>query len=296
MDRRVQVVLNATAGTGRNEMLADILPRLFADHGIAATIVVACSGAEVTDATRRALADHADTIVAGGGDGTLNTVASAVADTEVTVGILPLGTFNHFAKDLGIPLDLDAAVATIAAGRTRRVDAGSVNGHIFLNNSSFGLYSKLVEERRKQQQRLGRGKWSAFAWSTLAVLHRYPVVHVRLIVKGRELERRTPLVFVGNNVYEMEGFRIGKRARLDSGELSLYVPRRTGRLGLFLLALRAVLGRLHRDHDFDAFTTDELHMDTRRKSVRVAVDGEVIRLLPPLHYRIRPGALRVLAP
>jgi diacylglycerol kinase family enzyme len=169
-------------------------------------------------------------------------------------------------------------------------------GHIFLNNSSFGLYSKLVEERRKQQQRLGRGKWSAFAWSTLAVLHRYPVVHVRLIVKGRALERRTPLVFVGNNVYEMEGFRIGKRARLDSGELSLYVPRRTGRLGLFLLALRAVLGRLHRAYDFDAFTTDELHIDTRRKSVRVAVDGEVIRLLPPLHYRIRPGALRVLAP
>ena len=105
--------------------------------------------------------------MAGGGDGTVNTVASAVIDTDKTFGVLPLGTLNHFAKDLHIPLDLEAAARTIIAGHTTQVDVGEVNDEIFLNNSSLGLYPRLVQKRKKKQ-RLGSRKWAAFFWAAIS--------------------------------------------------------------------------------------------------------------------------------
>ena len=170
-------------------------------------------------------------IVVGGGDGTLNAAATLLVGSEIALGVLPSGTFNHFAKDLHVPLDLEKAVTAIADGHVAQVDVGAVNDRFFLNNASLGIYPKLVQTRDLQQQWLGRGKWPAFAWATLAVLRRYPFVEVLLDIDGKSLARRTPFVFVGNNRYEMEGFRIGERARLDSGELSLYVANRTGTPG-----------------------------------------------------------------
>jgi diacylglycerol kinase family enzyme len=202
---------------------------------------------------------------------------------------------NHVAKDLKIPLDLEGAVETIAAGRAARVDVGEVNGKIFLNNSSLGLYPRIIHEREKQQ-RLGWGKWPAYLWAALAVLRRYPFLDIRLGADGKELTGRTPFVFVGNNEYQMERFDVGGRACLDNGELSVYTTHGTGRLGLVRLALRALLGGLRQERDFLAFTTTDMWISTRHKRVRVALDGEVTIMEPPLHYHVRPGALRVLAP
>ena len=212
-----------------------------------------------------------------------------------TLGILPFGTMNHFAKDLLIPLDLEHAVAMIVAGHESRVDVGEVNGRTFINNSSLGLYPSIVREREKQQ-RLGWGKWPAYVWAALAVLRRYPFLDIRLSVDGKELTSRTPFVFIGNNEYEMETLNVGGRACLDKGELSLYMTNRTGRLGLIRLALRALLGGLRQEKDFLALCTKEIWIETKHKRVRVALDGEVTVMEPPLHYRVRPGALRVLAP
>jgi diacylglycerol kinase family enzyme len=202
---------------------------------------------------------------------------------------------NHFAKDLQIPLDLDGAIKTIIAGQTTSVDIGEVNGHIFINNSSLGLYPSIVHER-KRQQRLGWGKWPAYVWAALAILRRYPFLDVRVGVDGKELRSRTPFVFIGNNEYEMKSLNIVRRACLDQGELSLYMTNRTGRLGLVRLAVRALLGGLHQEKDFVALCTKEIWVGTRHRGVRVALDGEVTRLAPPLHYRVHPAALRVLAP
>ena len=177
-----------------------------------------------------------------------------------------------------------------------QIDVGEVNGRIFLNNSSLGLYPSLVHHRERQQQRLGRGKWTAFAWAALLVLRRYPSLSVRVRVDGIDLVRRTPLVFVGNNIYKMEGLNIGVREQLAAGTLSLYIPRRPGRLGLIRIALRALFGRLRAVNDFDALLAMEFQIETRRKQVRVATDGEVNRMATPLHYRIRAGALRVMVP
>jgi diacylglycerol kinase family enzyme len=233
--------------------------------------------------------------VAAGGDGTISSVASAVIDTNKGLGVLPFGTMNHFAKDLRIPLDLAGAVETIVAGHETAVDVGEVNGHVFINNSSLGLYPIIVHKRQKQQQ-LGWGKWPAYIWAAVAVLRRYPFLNIRVGVDSAELNSHTPFVFIGNNKYEMETLNIGSRPHIDKGELSLYMTNGTGRLGLVRLALRALLRGLHQEKDFVALSTKEIWIETRHRHVRVALDGEVTRLIPPLHYRARPKALRVLTP
>jgi diacylglycerol kinase family enzyme len=215
--------------------------------------------------------------------------------SEKTLGVLPLGTLNHFARDLKIPNDLEHAAHAIVSGHTVSVDVGEVNGRIFLNNSSLGLYPTIVREREKQQK-LGSGKWPAFIWAAVTAFRRYPFLDVRLSVDGKEFHRRTPFVFVGNNEYVMESLNIGLRDCLDRGQLSLYIAHRTGRWGLVRLALRALLGRLREEKDFLAMCTPEVKIETRRKRLRVAYDGEVDVMETPFHYRVRPGALRVIVP
>ncbi|HEV8487599.1 MAG TPA: diacylglycerol kinase family protein [Blastocatellia bacterium] len=295
MPSRLDVIINARSGTSDKEAARSLLANLFATHGIEAHISLARSGEEIVKLARHSIRGDAQTIVAGGGDGTINAIASLVAGTNKTLGVLPLGTLNHFAKDLRIPLDLAGAAQTIIAGHAVMIDVGEVNERIFVNNSSLGLYPHIVHHR-DTVQRLGHGKWPAFVWAAWAVLRRYPFLDVRLISSGKELKTRTPFVFIGNNRYEMESFNVGRRARLDAGELSLYVTHRTDRLGLLRLALRALFKRLRRSEDFMATTLSEVWIETRHRRMRVAMDGEVAVLETPLHYRVRAGALRVVVP
>ncbi len=291
----VQVVINIGAGAVDKEEIVNRLVERYLPIGSRWKVSVARNGPELLELARRAVRDDYQTIVAGGGDGTVSAVAGVLAGTRKTLGVLPLGTLNHFAKDLQLPLDLDGAMETIMAGRTVQVDVGEVNGRTFINNSSLGLYPRIVKEREKQQQ-LGWGKWPAFVWAAITVLRRYPLLNVRLSLDGKQLARRTPFVFIGNNEYEMEGFNIGRRACLDKGELSLYITHRTGRLGLLRLAVRALLGGLRNERDFTALRTREIWIETRQRRLHVAFDGETTIMVPPLHYRVRPGALRVIVP
>ena len=295
---RVEIILNASAGSGGQEEAKRTLREIFAaESDMEAHVSLAQSGEEIVELARRAVADEeVQIIVAGGGDGTVNAVASELVGTGKTLGVLPLGTLNHFAKDLNIPLDLEGAARNIFEGETVKVDVGEVNGRIFINNSSLGLYPSIVRRREKQQERLGRGKWFAALWATLEVFRRYPLFSVRLSADGQEFRRRTPFVFIGNNEYQMDTFNLGARSCLDAGQLSLHLTRDIGRLGLLRLAASALFGRLREAKDFDALCTKEVWIETRRTRLRVATDGEVSIMKSPLHYRVRPAALRVITP
>lgn len=252
-------------------------------------------GDEITAAAKRAIREaHVDALVAAGGDGTVSAVAAALAGTPTPLGVIPTGTLNHFAKDLGLPLALPRAARVVAAAYAISVDVAEVNGRVFINNSSIGLYPHIVGKRDSVRQRLGRTKWVAMMMALLSVFRRYPTLRVRIGVGDRTVLRTTPFVFVGNNRYEIKLVQLGRRPRLDAGELCVYFANRTGRFGLVRLAVRALFGRLEQAKDFDALCASEVWIETPRKHLRVALDGEVIRLSPPLHYRIRPGALRVL--
>jgi diacylglycerol kinase family enzyme len=292
----VLVIVNGDAGSGHDEAAATRLRAALAAAGLDAELVLAGSGAQMIAAARDAVAGGAKLVAAGGGDGTMNAVASVLAGTNVVFGVLPMGTLNHFAKDLGIPLELEEAVRNLATGRPKRVDVGEVNGRVFLNNSSLGLYPDIVRDRERQQRRLGRGKWPAALWATLAALRRYPFLSMRLHVGGEQLARRTPFVFIGNNRYTMEGLAIGERERIDDGLLSLYVAQTPTRLGLLRFAFDALRGKLGKRDDFDVLHAPELEIVAYRKHLRVATDGEVTVMQPPLRYRVRPGALTVMVP
>jgi diacylglycerol kinase family enzyme len=298
MPTLVHIVLNALAGATAtaHEAVQQRLRDVCASQGLHPCIALARSGAEVSELAYQAVRRGGRIIVAGGGDGTINAVASALVGTEATLGVLPLGTLNHFAKDLRIPLDVEGAVRTISAGSTARVDVGEVNGRVFLNNSSLGLYPRIVRHRQKQQERLGRGKWPALVWATLLFLYRYPFLTLRLRLHNEEIVRRTPFVFIGNNEYQLEVFNIGARACLDAGYLSLYTAPRTGRFGLLSLTLRGLMGRLRSGKDFDMQCVPSAVVETRRARLLVATDGEVTVMQTPLHYCSRPGALRVIVP
>jgi len=291
----VKVIINTHSGLSDKNEARRLLTEIFEAGGLDFEVSLARSGTEVARLAKQAVREKWMVIVAGGGDGTVNIVASQVIGTDKILGVLPLGTFNHFARDLKIPADLELAAQAFVSGRTIEVDVGEVNGRIFLNNSSLGLYPTIVREREKKQ-RLGAGKWPAFVWAAVAALRRYPFLDVRLSADGKEFRRRTPFVFIGNNEYQMERLNIGVRECLDKGQLSLYITNRTGRWGLVRLALRALLGRLREDKDFLALCTKEVGIQTRHKHLRVAFDGEVDVMPPPLHYRSRPGALRVIVP
>lgn len=291
----ITVISNAKSGPTRRAELATTLRDLFAKHGAEAKIELVEEGVQLIDVAKRAIADGCRTLVAAGGDGTINAVASTVVGTDVVLGVLPLGTLNHFAKDLGIPLELEAAVSTIVDGEVRAVDVGEVNGKTFVNNSSLGLYPTLVK-KREEHQSLGRSKWSAFAIAMWTVMGRYPLVQVTIEIDGRQISRKTPLVFIGNNRYVIEGLRLGKRERLDAGTLCVYLTRDVSRAKLCWFALRALFGKLRDEKDFDALETTGLKILTSGKHARISADGEIDRLAIPLEYRIRPRALKVVVP
>jgi YegS/Rv2252/BmrU family lipid kinase len=292
----VPIILNARAGQGHASEVATRLVEAFAQHGVAAEVHAASSGEEITQLARKALEQRPEILVAAGGDGTVSAVASCVKGSGTAMAVLPMGTLNHFARDLGMPDEMDAAVAAIARGQRRGVDVGEVNDRIFVNNASLGIYPDIVRDRTRQQRRLGRGKYWAMVWATIAVLRRSPFLKLELEIDGQQTHCRSPFVFIGNNDYVMEGFDIGKRSSLRDGRLSIYTTRRHTRWGLVRLALRALFGRLSQDADFAAMGATRLRIDTHRRRLLVATDGEVSAMDTPLEFRVLPGALDVIVP
>jgi diacylglycerol kinase family enzyme len=297
---KIIVLRNAAAGTSPAEE-ADAeerkLREAFAGTG-ADVEVRRVEGKHLTETAARLAKEHGGraVIVAAGGDGTQSAVAAALAGTDTPMGVLPMGTLNHFAKDLGVPLDLAEAARVIATGRPRRIDVAAVNDRVFVNNSSIGLYPRVVKHRDEMREQLGHGKWYAMFLAILAVFRRFPLVRVRLSARGHDWLQTTPFVFVGNNQYEIESYNLGGRTSLENGDLCVYFANRTGRLGMVRLALRALFGRLRQDRDFNALCATEVVIDTNRRRLSVAFDGEVEEMTPPLTYRIRPKALNVVLP
>jgi diacylglycerol kinase family enzyme len=294
---RAAVLLNTTAKAMKDEpeAHAERVAEAFRAAGISADVrAVPCE--QIPQAVRDAASTDVDVVVLGGGDGTVSSGAEVLAGGEKPLGVLPLGTLNHFARDLGIPTELEAAVRTIAGGAVREVDVGEANGRVFVNNSSLGLYPELVRGREHLRQCVGNGRWLAMVRAGVEVFRRLPVVAVTLRAMGRATRFVTPFVFVGNNRYEMSLFAPGVRPALDRGELCIYVARNTGRFGIVRLALSALLGKLDQSRDFEATCMPELDLEAPRRSIHVAVDGEVVPMSSPIRFRVRERALRVIAP
>jgi diacylglycerol kinase family enzyme len=296
VDEMITVLLNPAAGLTQTDDRFALVTQLFNAAGADAHIVRLQFGAQAPDATRSAIADGASAVVAGGGDGTVSSVASVLVGGNTPLGVLPLGTLNHFAKDAGIPQDLGDAVATVVAAHVTSVDVGEVNGRTFVNNSSIGVYPDIVVERETLRKQ-GYRKWIAFALATARILRRYRGLVVRVTADEATERARTAFVFIGNNEYEVDGLNLGARARLDGGQLVAYLAPRVHARDLPGLLALALAGRAKEGHALESFAATQLHIHTPgRRRLRVALDGEVTVMTRPLRYRTRPRSLRVIVP
>ena len=289
----ILVILNRKGGSAGREARQKVCAAL-AEAGVEAELEEV-DGDEAADRARAARGSGARLVVAAGGDGTVSAVAGALAGSDCALGVIPLGTLNHFARDLAIPSDPGEACALLAAGTVRRVDVGEVNGHVFVNNSALGLYPLLVIDR-EAQQRHGRPKKLAMLVAAARAMARFGHHRLTLSVAGRKKKVETPLLFVGNNDYRLAIGGVGRRDSLADGHLCLFVLRSSGRLGLLATAFRALIGRARADDLLRLDGVCQLSVDSPRRRLALSLDGEVRHLQPPLDYRIRPGALRVVAP
>jgi diacylglycerol kinase family enzyme len=297
------VLLNESAGTLAASKTSDEPGRIraaFEAQGVEVDVRLVPPD-DLERVAREAGADPAlAAVVAGGGDGTLNTIAAALAGSGKPLGVLPLGTHNHFAKDIAVPLDLDAAVAAlargVARGESRDVDVGEVNGRLFLNFSGIGLHPQVVKHRDVQRAVLGRKKFFALFVALLRVLRRPPVLRARLEGDALSVRRITPSVIVCNNPHQMRVFGVDNVSHVDRSLLNVYVARSTSWAGLVWLIVRAAFRTLDSARNFEAFTLHDVTIHTRRRSARVSIDGEVTDLATPLVYRVRRDGLRVVTP
>ena len=294
---KVAVLVNRHGGSVRKKgITAESLRELFQQAGTEADVQL-IPGEEICDAARAAVKAGVDAVVGGGGDGTIRAVASVLVGGEVPLGVLPLGTLNHFAGDLKIPDDLEAAVRLIAEGEVHALDVGEVNGEIFLNNSSLGFYPPIVQARDQEMRHSRHGKWVAMAVATFRLLPRLSSLRVKISSGDWQVERKTEVLFVGNHEYKLNAFAHGAPDRLESGNLYLYLARSRSRLGLIGLALAGLVRDIKRTRSVEDWRLPEFKVEVRKKrAIPVAFDGEVSVMRSPLQYRTRPRALRVILP
>jgi diacylglycerol kinase family enzyme len=293
----VSVLINRGGGAvAADSEIRDKVARALDSAGIEAALELIAGGECAVRS--RAITERGDPLlIVGGGDGTVSAAASALVGTNTALGILPLGTLNHFARDLGIPTDLEEAATLIAAGNTRQVDIGEVNDRVFINNSAIGLYPLMVVDRDLQRRKLGRSKRLAMLLASLRTLFRFSHYRLTLTINEERTGRvDTPLLFVGNNDYRIDLGAPGQRERLDGGELCVFVMRKKTRRGFVAASIRALFDRSRPEDMVRLEDVQRLWVSSRRSKLAVSFDGEVVHAAPPLDYRIRSRALAVIAP
>lgn len=266
----------------------------FAALGAQAEITL-CEPAHLTRTARQLASQSFDAVIAAGGDGTVSAVASGLAGTAMPLAVLPFGTLNHFAKDLAMPLEIDDAVRAIHDGANEPVDIGEVNGRVFINNSSIGLYPEAVIVRDDQRKR-GWKKLPAMLLAVARVLWRFPLLGICVTTPERTVVTKTPFVFFGNNEYSTTLLSLGKREALDKGVLAVHTMRAQSRVKMLWLVVRALFHKPEAINDFETQQVTEATVRCKKRHLAVALDGEVLRMKSPLSYRIRPGALLVRRP
>ena len=293
MTERIAVIVNRSGGTACSlgDKLEATVREAFAGQEIDLQLI---EGKDIAQTVKQ-VAGRA-VVAIGGGDGTQGSAAAAFAGSETAQIVLPLGTRNHLAKQIGMPTDLAEAAKVALDGKPEAIDLAqakdSARERVFVNNASIGLYTKLVRERDK---RWGP-KWLGTIPATWIVLRTLRAKALHLTIDGKRQRVVTPLLFIGNNRYSLDAGSVGERVSLSDGVLSLFVVARQSPLALIGFAMRSLVGRADPERDFCALAEAKEVVVEGSGAIDVAFDGEVERMALPLTFAIMPGALKVLVP
>jgi len=293
--KQIAVLINREGGAAKaaGDKLGDQVMAAFEKAGGRAEVRM-LKAKEMDKAIKRA-AKEAPRFVIAGGDGTVAAAAQALTGTKTELAILPLGTLNHFAKDLGIPLKLEEAAELALNGKAATIDVGEVNGRRFINNVSVGLYPFMVRDRDDIRERLGWPKWLATVPASWEALSRLRHHRLRIDLGNDTQPVVTPLLFVGNNRYSLATGSVGSRESLTEGKLAVYAVTRSSRASLLWFGVRALIGLADRSKDFAAIGDSEAFtVASSGSQIEIALDGEVQRMKLPAKFTVHPGGLRVV--
>ncbi len=243
-------------------------------------------------------------VVAVGGDGTLNTVAQAAHAAGCAMGVVPQGTFNYFARTHGIPADPAQAAKQLLNWAPQPVQVAAINDRVFLVNASLGLYPDLLEDREAFKARFGRSRWVALVAACITLLRaqRRLDLHIELGASARDVRALT--LFVGNNRLQLEQLGVEPELPPESGpmggRMTAVMLRPIGTLSMIRLMLHGAMGTLGEAQGVERFEFEHMVVKPARlpgrRAVKVAFDGEVTRLRPPLDFRVLAQPLYLLMP
>lgn len=247
---------------------------------------------DIPGVIRQRLAEGRRLFVAAGGDGTVNHVMQPLVRTDAAFAVIPVGTFNHFARDLGIPLAWREALDIALKGESRQVDVGRVNDRYFVNNISLGLYPEMVARREERGRDYPR--WKARLYAAYTTLQRYPHVSLTLETEHHAEVIRTHMLMISNNTYDLSQLGVeAPRTTLNEGRLSVYWLPHMPRLALTKFIAHYLAGRVRTAPGFRSFRTSQVKMQSRHRALDLGVDGEVARFTTPLVITISPASLTV---
>ncbi|NVO24599.1 diacylglycerol/lipid kinase family protein [Donghicola mangrovi] len=253
--------------------------------------------ASPTQLANQAIKEGYSTVIAAGGDGTIAGVATALMETDVVMGVLPMGTFNYFSRGLGLPETIPEAVSALGQSSVQTMHIGDINGRIFLNNASLGIYPTILRERESLYKKWGRNRITAY-WSVLLGLAglKRPY-HLKITVDGETFEKKTALAFVANSAYQLEAFSLEGAEAVRDGELALYLTNATRWGELARHSMNLIRGGAIHGREFQLVTGQTITIEAARKNTMlIARDGEKERMTAPFKFTLRRNALNVLVP
>jgi diacylglycerol kinase family enzyme len=289
------VIMNRDSGATDKAALTTEIETAFKAHGWQADFILA-GRYDLRNQTQQVVAQAPGAIVVAGGDGTINTVASSCVEAKRPLGLIPAGTFNYISRNLGVPTDVAQAVTVITKGWVRQVDIGEINGRIFLNNAGIGLYAQMLERREQDERRFGRRRLVAFFSGMRSLLSVHPQYAVELVADGQTARHLTTTVFFGCNALQLADFNVSAAECLRRQKLAVLVLKLHSRWEVTVAACAALLGKLDEASTTEAFCASSIRVQTRRRTLKVAIDGEIVLLRSPLDVTLHPGALQVFAP
>lgn len=243
------------------------------------------------------IAAGARSVVAAGGDGTAMALAQEMLGRDAAMAVLPLGTFNYFARGLGLSETPEEAARSLLTADRRPIRIGTVNGQAFLNNASLGIYPSILKEREDVYRRWGRRRLMAH-WSVLRTFWRFQSpMHITLTLPdGTRQEARTPLLFVARSAYQLQRFGLAGEEAIARDRMALLIGRGQTRAELFRLAWRLVTRRMQLGRDYDLVEAERVRVETRRAQPLLAFDGEKRREQGPFDFAMSDAPLDILIP
>jgi len=288
------VIANKASGTNARD--AEAIDRALEVFGEAAVLRHWSPQEDLAAIVRRAVDAGASTVVAAGGDGTAMAVAQALLGSPAALAVLPLGTFNYFARGLGLPQDPEEAARAILEGQRHRVQVGMVGNQVFLNNASLGVYPAILKERETVYARWGRRRLIAH-WSVFKTFLRFQrPMKMRLTADGEAREVRTPLLFVARSAYQLDLFGLSGKSAIEQDRFAVLIGRATSRGKLFKIAWRLFTRQMQEGRDYDLMSARHLKVETARPRTLVAFDGEKSREKSPFTFSMADAPLTIVLP